>query len=137
MNTSEAPVAYLLYALAAAALIGPAARADVPAVPTTLNSEQAQARQFGIFVGGTATQYDLCVKKGFLAKGDQSAEELARAMIDKMRTAGTGPDQSAFVQDGWDMMKKEISEHESFFTREKCSWVGKEWLKIMTTMRAK
>jgi len=137
MNTAERPVPNLLMALAVSGLIGSAAYADVPALPSTLNSEQAQARQFGIFVGGTATQYDLCVKKGFLAKGNQSAEDLAKAMIDKMRAASTGPDQSAFVQNGWDMMKKEISEHESFFTKEKCSWVGKEWLKIMTTMQAK
>src|SRR5271156_5841607 len=83
------------------------AHADVTAAPSTLSSEQEQARQLGIFVGGTATQYDLCVKKGFLAKGDQSAEEFARAIFDKMRASSAGPDQSAFVQDGWDMMKKE------------------------------
>src|SRR5271165_1069488 len=107
-----------------------AAYADVPAAAQTSSSEQAQARQLGIFVGGTATQYDLCVKKGFLAKGDQSAEESAKAIFDKMRTSSVGPDHSAYVHDGWEMMKKEISEHESFFTKEKCSWVGKEWTKI-------
>jgi len=119
------------------AVLGTAAYADVPAGAQTLNSGEAQARQFGIFVGGTATQYDLCVKKGFLAKGDQSAEESAKAIFDKMRASNVGSDQSAFVQDGWDLMKKEISGHESFFTREKCSWVAKEWAKILTTMRAK
>jgi hypothetical protein len=101
-----------------------------------LSSEQAQARQLGIFVGGTATQYDLCVKKGFLVKGDHSAEESAKAIFEKMRANNAGPDQSAFVQDGWDLIKKEISGNEAFFTKEKCSWVGKEWAKILTTMRA-
>lgn len=118
-------------------LSGAAAHADVPAASQTLNSEQAQARQFGIFVGGTATQYDLCAKKGFLAKGDQSAEETAKAIFDQMRASNAGSDQSAFVQDGWDMMKKQVSEHESFFTKDKCSWVGKEWVKILATMRPK
>src|SRR5580692_9413152 len=108
---------------------------DTPATGA-LSSEQAQARQLGIFVGGTATQYDLCVKRGFLAKGDHSAEESAKLIFEKMRANNAGSDQSAFVQDGWDLIKKEISGNESFFTKEKCSWVGKEWLKILTTMRA-
>jgi hypothetical protein len=115
---------------------GSAANADVPAAAQTLSSEQAQARQLGIFVGGTATQYDLCVKKGFLAKGDQSAEDSAKTIFDKIRAKNVGTDQSAFVQDGWDLIKKEMAGHESFFTKEKCSWVGKEWVKILTTMRA-
>jgi hypothetical protein len=119
------------------AMIESAAYADVPAAAQTLTSEQAQARQLGIFVGGTATQFDLCVKKGFLVKGDQSAEEMAKAFFDTMRARNVGPDQSAFVQDGWQMMKNEISGHEAFFTKEKCSWVGKEWTKILATMREK
>jgi hypothetical protein len=110
--------------------------ANAQNAPATATQDQGQARQFGILVGGTATQYDLCVKKGFLAKSDQSAEETAKSMFDKMRTNG-GPDQSAYVQEGWDMMKKQISEHESFYTQEKCAGVGKEWTKIMATLRKK
>src|SRR5277367_1615981 len=111
---------YMLVMLGFCGLFESAAYADVPAAPQTLSSEQAQARQLGIFVGGTATQYDLCVKKGFLAKGDRSAEESAESIFEGMRATGNGPDQSAFMREGWDMMKKEISEHESFFTKEKC-----------------
>lgn len=109
---------------------------DIPAT-VTLTPEQAQARQFGIYFGGTASTYDLCVRKGFLAKGDQSAEEIAQSILEKMRAAATGPDQSAYVQDGWNTMKKEISENESFYTQEKCSFVGREWVKIMATMKKK
>lgn len=110
---------------------------DIPA-PAALSTQQGQARQFGIYYGGTASQYDLCVKKGFLAKGDQSAEEIAKSMLEKiMRSSNTGPDLSAYVQDGWDTMKREITQHESFYTQEKCSWVGKEWAKMIATMRAK
>jgi len=102
----------------------------------TATQAQGQARQLGILVGGTATQYDLCLKKGFVAKSDQSAEETAKSFFEKMRING-GPDQSAYVQEGWDMIKKEISEHESFYTQEKCAGVGKEWAKITATMRKK
>ncbi len=61
---------------------GPAHANDAPELATK-TAEQAQARQFGIFFGGTASQYDLCVKKGFLPKGDQSAEEIAKSFLEK------------------------------------------------------
>ena len=109
---------------------------DAPG-PTTNTSEQAQARQFGIYFGGTATQYDLCVKKGFLPKGDQNAEEIAKSFMEKTWTTSQGADQSAYVLDGWNMMKKEISENESFYTQEKCASVGKQWTKLLAEMRKK
>ncbi len=108
----------------------------VSAQNATATQDQGQARQLGMLVGGTATQYDLCVKKGFVAKSDQSAEETAKSFFEKMRGSG-GPDQSAYIQEGWDMMKKEISAHESFYTQEKCVGVGKEWARITATMRKK
>jgi hypothetical protein len=110
--------------------------ANAQNAPATATQAQGQARQLGILVGGTATQYDLCVKKGFLAKNDPSAEETAKSILEKMRANG-GPDQSTYVQEGWDMIKKEISAHESFYTQEKCAGVGKEWAKIMAAMRKK
>src|SRR5580700_3255081 len=76
--------------------------------PTTNTSAQAEARQFGIFLGGTASQYDLCVKKGFLPKGNQSAEEIAKSFLEKTWATDQGTDQSVYVQDGWNKMKKEI-----------------------------
>jgi hypothetical protein len=96
---------------------------------------QGQARALGMLVGGTATQYDLCVKKGFL-KSNQSAEETAKSFFEKVRANG-GPDQSAYAQEGWDTIAKEIADHESFYTQEKCAGVGKEWAKITATMRKK
>lgn len=84
-----------------------------------------------------ASQYDLCAKKGYLAKGELPAEEIAKAILEKMRTLNKGPDEFAYVQDGWDTMKKEIAENQSFYTQEKCSWVGKEWAKMLVTMHWK
>jgi len=110
--------------------------ANAQNAPATATGDQGQARQLGILVGGTATQYDLCVKKGFLAKSNQSAEETAKSIFENMPTNG-GPGQSAYVQEGWDMIKKEVSAHESFYTQEKCTGVGKEWAKIVATMRKK
>jgi hypothetical protein len=104
--------------------------------PTTNTQAQAQARQFGIFFGGTASQYDLCVKKGFLPRGNQSAEEIATSFLEKT-WATQGSDQSAYVQDGWNKMKKEISENEPFYTHERCASVGKQWTKLLEVMRKK
>jgi hypothetical protein len=111
--------------------------ANDPPELATMTPEQAQARQFGIFFGGTASQYDLCVKKGFLPKGDQSAEDVAKAFMEKTWTTNRGADQSVYVQDGWNTIKKEISENESFYTQEKCASVGKQWAKLLAEMRKK
>jgi hypothetical protein len=110
--------------------------ANAQNAPATATQAQGQARQLGMLVGGTASQYDLCVKKGFLVTSDQSAEETAKSFFEKMPATGA-PEHSAFVQEGWDMMKKEVSAHESFYTQQKCAGVGKEWAKIMATMRKK
>ncbi len=119
------------------ALSGACAYADI--APSVAQSTlQGQARQFGIFYGGTAAQYDLCVKKGFLPKGDQSAEEMAKSMLEKvLQASNIGPDLSVYVQDGWDTMKQEVAQHESFYTQERCSGVGKEWAKMIAVLRAK
>ena len=125
--------------LAVLALMVPAGglvQANDAPEPTTNTPAQAQARQFGIFFGGTASQYDLCVKKGFLPKGNQSAEEIAQAFLEKTWTSH-GADQAVFVQDGWNTMKKEISENESFYTQERCAPVGKQWTKLLEVIRKK
>src|ERR1700692_3933196 len=123
--------------VALAGLLSGVAAAGEGVMSVTLNTEQAQARQFGIYFGGTASQYDLCVKRGFLSKADQSAEEIAKSIFGQMRALNKGPDQSAYMQEGWDMIKSEIVEHESFFTQDKCAAVGKEWAKMMASMRKK
>jgi hypothetical protein len=128
---------HLYLALALAALISAQAFADDPPVSAAVSTAQAQARQFGMFLGGTATQYDLCARKGFLAKSDPSAEDLARSHLEKLRATTKDPDELARVQEGWDTIKREISQNESFFTQDKCSGVGREWAKILVKMRAK
>jgi hypothetical protein len=120
--------------LALVALNGGVAYADDVPASAASNSEQAQARQFGIYFGGMASQYDLCVKKGFLAKGDQSAEDVAKSILEKMRQFNKGTDQSAFVQEGWDAIRAEIAKHESEYTQEKCAWVANEWATMVATM---
>jgi hypothetical protein len=137
MNCEPRHMKSLLAACALILPIGGLVLADNAPEPTTNTTEQAQARQFGIFFGGAASQYDMCVKKGFLPKGDQSAEEIARAFMEKTWAANPGTDQSAYVQDGWNMIRKEIADNESFYTKDKCVAVGKQWTKMLVEMRKK
>jgi hypothetical protein len=65
------------------------------------------------------------------------AEAIANAILEKMRQFNKWTDQTAFVQEGWDAMKQEIAKHESEYTQEKCSWVAKEWVKMIATMTPK
>jgi hypothetical protein len=123
---------FVLAALASAIVSGD----ELPA-PSASSTEQAQAREFGIFFGGTATQFDLCVKKGLLPKGDRSAADIAESIIRTMQEHNREADQSAFVQEGWDYMKSYVAAHESQYTREKCAWVGGEWAKMVKTMTQK
>ena len=128
---------HLFLAFGLFALTSAQAFADDPPVSAAESTAQAQARQFGMFLGGTATQYDLCARKGFLAKSDPSAEDLARSHLEKLRATTKDPGELAHVQEGWDTIKREISQNESFFTQDKCSGVGREWAKILLKMRAK
>ena len=128
---------YVAIILGLIALTGAAAYADDVPASAASSTEQAQARQFGIYFGGMASQYDVCVKKGLLPKGDQSAEQIAKSILEKMRQFDKGSDQSAYVQEGWDAIKQEVAKHESEYTQEKCSWVAKEWEKMVATMTPK
>jgi hypothetical protein len=97
----------------------------------------ADAQEFGIFFGGMATQYDLCVKKGFLPSKKQSAEATAKLLLEKIRNATPGPDQSTYVQLGWDLAKQEIASRQKDYTRERCSsFVATEWAKMLATLHA-
>ncbi len=114
-----------------------AACADEAPAAAAASTEQAQAMEFGIFFGGMASQYDLCVNKGFLPKGEQSAEAIAASIIAKMHELNKGSDQSSYVQQGWDVMKQAIAKRASDYTREKCSWVGAEWQTMVKRMTPK
>ncbi len=126
---------HTMIVLAVAALCGAQTFADDTPMSVTATPQQAQARQFGMFFGGTASQYDLCAKRGFLASSNPSAETIAKSLLDKLSVSSGGVDQSVYVQQGWDMMKKEIAAHESFYTQERCTAVGKEWAKMMATAK--
>ena len=60
-------------------------RGDEVPVDDKLAQLQRGAQAFGVFFGGMATQFDLCVKKGFLPKPKQSAEATAQSVLEKMR----------------------------------------------------
>ena len=108
--------------------------AEEPTVAGDVSTERAKAIQFGIFFGGIACQYDLCVRKGFLRKNNPSE---ANWVLDKMQEFNHFTDQRSFMQQGWETMKQWIAQHDADYTQEKCSWVAREWKKMKSTMRVK
>src|ERR1700675_3291529 len=106
----------LFVVILACVSLASAAYGDDDPAAKALAQTHADAQEFGVFFGGMATQYDLCVKKGFLPKGKQSAEATAKSILEKMRQYTPGPDQSGHVQKGWDLAKREIAKHSSDYT---------------------
>jgi hypothetical protein len=114
-----------------------AAHSEDAPVATAAATEQAQAIQFGIFFGGMTSQYDLCVKKGYLPKESQSAAVVANGVLDKMQEFNHWTDQRSYVRKGWEIMRQQIAQHYADDTRAKCSSVATEWKKMEATMRVK
>ena len=116
------------------ALLGIASSAFAQDTASTQTPEQAQARELGMLLGGTATQYDVCADKGFLNKTNPSAEDTVKTYLDSQGVLTQDPSIAAYVKEGWETIKQEITQHESFFTKDKCAGVGKEWGKLLVTM---
>ncbi len=97
-----------------------------------MKSKPADAMEFGIFFGGVASQYDLCVSKGFLPKGARSAEEEANAVLKIMQEHTQDTDGMVNVRKGWDLIKQQIAQRSADFTRTRCDEVAAQWNKYMT-----
>ena|ERR1700689_3032234 len=106
----------------------PAARA--------IPSEPAQAMQFGIFFGGTASQYDLCVKRGLLPKEKSSAEDDANAILTTMEQHNQDPEGTANARKGWELAKQQMQQHGGDFTQERCNAVAAQWQKFLMMMHS-
>jgi hypothetical protein len=96
--------------------------------------QQAQATEFGIFFGGAASQFDLCVEKGFLPRPERSAESQANSFIAASEKAMSSEAMTPFVRKGWDRAKQKLHEPEFAVTKEKCEFIAAQWQKNVTMM---
>jgi hypothetical protein len=99
--------------------------------------------QYGAFVGGTASQYDLCASKGHLPKGQSPkrhapkiapAEPIARKILGELKQPNGGADFSSFAFEGWDMAKRDLALHAAEYTREKCASVAAAWAALLANV---
>ncbi len=98
-------------------------------------TKQASGIEFGMIFGGTASQYDLCVQKGLVPVGKQSAEETARSFLETMEQHNHDPDGMAGARKGWDIVKREIAKRSADYTQQRCDEVAAQWNKFAAMMR--
>lgn len=98
----------------------------------TPEEQRAQAQLFGVIFGGVAHQYDLCSAAGFLPRGQQSAEETAKAILAKMANVGDQGKSMPDVQKGWSAARGAVDGNRANqVTDERCAAVGNQWNKWM------
>ena len=76
-------------------------------------------------------------EKGFSPQRQSKCGGDCESFLEKTWATNQTTDESLYVQNGWDTIKKEISENESFYTQEKCTPVGKQWAKLLEVIRKK
>ena len=98
----------------------------------TPEEQRAQAHLFGAVFGGVAHQYDSCSAAGFLPRGQQSAEETAKAMLAKMAKVGNQSESISDVHKGWNASQEAADRDKAnIITSERCAAVAKQWNKWM------
>jgi hypothetical protein len=91
--------------------------------------------EFGIFFGGTATQYDVCVDRDLLPKGKRSAKDEADSILAMMEQHNHDPEGTVNARKGWELAKQQMDQHRVDFTQERCNAVAAQWRKFLTMMR--
>lgn len=102
-------------------------------LPDEMTSSQRQPAEAGIIIGFTASLYDECVNRGFIADADLTAEEelnsalkipgkvvIDNVVIDK--------EASKYFRMGWDYSKKvSIPESANEYNKDNCYLIEKRW----------
>jgi hypothetical protein len=100
--------------------------------------EQAAAMEFGLFLGGAATQYDQCVDKGYIPSEPQKAEDKVISFIKRSEQAA--PDEKTkqnyvYVQKGWDLAKQKIKEQTPKYWEDNCTRIIEQWNKYLKMLK--
>lgn len=96
-----------------------------------------RATQYGAYVGGTASEYDLCVAKGHLPRGNTPAERIARMLLDKLHQPDPAADMAPYAYRGWELAKQDLARHAAEYDRAKCVRVSAEWTTLLAGVRSK
>jgi opacity protein-like surface antigen len=122
--------------LLAAVAAWPARAVDFSVAPTP-RAHTTRATQYGAYVGGTASQYDLCVSKGHLPRGNTPAERIARMLLDRLHQPNPAADMAPYAYQGWDLAKQDLARHAAEYDKEKCVRVSAQWTTLLAASQSK
>ena len=97
--------------------------------------QQVQAMEIGLFFGGSASQYDECVNRGFIPPGPQKAEDQANVFIKASEQFTRDKEGFEFVQKGWDIAKQKLHEQSSEYWKNNCDAIAKQWNKYVEMLK--
>jgi hypothetical protein len=97
--------------------------------------QHAQAMQLGIFLGGSATQYDVCVAKGYIPPSPKKAEDDVVSYLKTSEQFTHDQEGIGFVQKGWDIAKQKITEQPPKYWESNCDFIGKQWNKYVEMLK--
>ena len=105
----------------------------VHAESDSIEMQQAQAMEFGMFFGGAASQYDECVSRGFIVQRQRKAEDEALSFIEASEQAAPANEKGNFiyVRKGWDLAKQEMKKQGPQYWKDNCPRIEQQWDKYV------
>ncbi|WP_342620826.1 hypothetical protein [Rhodoferax sp. GW822-FHT02A01] len=92
----------------------------------------AQAASIGVYFGGTASQFDMCVDKGFLPPPKATAESQVNEYLAKPDRGKQELAMEPYFRKGWDMARQQLHEPGFAMTKERCDFIKSQWEKYVT-----
>jgi hypothetical protein len=104
--------------------------------PNEVKMGQMEALQFGEYFGGAASMVDICVNKGLLPKGPQSAEARAEAYIAAPENERF-KDSSKFVRQGWRVARTRMETDigPNYYDATHCKLLAEQWEKYRAMLK--
>lgn len=93
--------------------------------------QAVQAKQFGMFLGAAASQYDLCVAKGFAPKSTPSAEEMAESFLKVVEQRTQDPESATKAREGWQLAKQDLAKRAADYDQGRCNKVVVTWKRLL------
>jgi hypothetical protein len=94
-------------------------------------AQAAQAKEVGMYLGAAASQYDLCVKKGFAPRSSPSAEEMAESFLEVLEQRNNDPEGATKAREGWQLAKQELAKRAANYDQGRCDMVVATWKKLL------
>lgn len=132
MAITETAIKFVIYISAAFILYQPVL---VYAESNQTERQHVQAMEMGLFLGGSATQYDVCVAKGYIPPGPKKAEDEVVLYLKASEQFTHDQEGISYVQKGWDIAKQKVREQTPKYWESNCGSIGKQWNKYAVMLK--